>query len=175
LIPRQMSQTEAQTRFDSLAAVASPQEILGEWRGHELFCGHPLEGLLTACRWWGKRFESAQCVYPQIYERRNGSTFCVDPARMPMSKTLSRQPQWLVRLLFAAAYPYVRSKKSAAHLEVQQFRGQQSVAMVYDRLPITDYLRRIDDNHLMGMMVMDKDRSGQNLFFVLERANPITK
>jgi hypothetical protein len=169
VIPTQLSQADALALFDSLPAVVDPTEMLGDWRGHELFCGHPLEGLLSACRWWGKRFVDAEHVYPQIFARADGSTFSTNPARMPMSPWLSRRPEWLIRLIFRVAYPYVHSEKSSAHLAMAEYHGQPGVAMVYDKLPIIDHFRRIDANQLLAIMDMAADNSGKSLFFTLEK------
>lgn len=47
-----------------------------------------------------------------------------------------------------------------------EFRGRLSAAMIYDRRPIIDHFRRIDDNAMMGIM----DRKGKiEVYFYLER------
>lgn len=42
--------------------------------------------------------------------------------------------------------------------------------MVYDRQPIVDYFRRIDEDQLAGMMVVEGDE--RRYFFRLRRADP---
>ncbi len=47
-----------------------------------------------------------------------------------------------------------------------EFRGQVSAAMIYDRRPIIDHFRRIDDQTVMGIM----DQRGKiEIYFYLER------
>ena len=54
----------------------------------------------------------------------------------------------------------------AATLRPVTFRGKTSAAMIYDRLPIIDHFRRIDDDAVMGIM----DQKGQiEVYFYLER------
>jgi hypothetical protein len=162
------TQQEAWELFDSLGSVGL-DEVMGLWRGRELFCGHPLEGLLTACNWYGKRFESSEVVYPMLFCRRNGRIFSTNPRRMPLSVALNRLPDTLIRGLFRCAYPYVATTKKGAHLEMREYRGLTSVAMVYEGLAVTDYFRRLDDGSLLGIMDLANDKSGKKFFFILSR------
>jgi len=58
--------------FDSLPAMPA-QRMLGDWTGGVLSRGHPVEGQLTAMRWGGKRFNSADEVYPIISQDDQGN------------------------------------------------------------------------------------------------------
>lgn len=51
-----------------------------------------------------------------------------------------------------------------------EFRGKHSVAMIYNYLPIIDHFRKVDDEHIMGIMTV-KDRC--EVYFYLTR-NPDT-
>ncbi|MEB3303574.1 MAG: GXWXG domain-containing protein, partial [Cyanobacteriota bacterium] len=51
------SMAEALALFDELDPV-TPEELIGSWRGEGFATGHPLDGLLEAWHWQGKRFES---------------------------------------------------------------------------------------------------------------------
>jgi hypothetical protein len=54
----------------------------------------------------------------------------------------------------------------AAVLRPVAFRGKTSAAMIYDRLPIIDHFRKIDDEAVMGIM----DHKGRiEVYFYLER------
>ena len=59
-----------------------------------------------------------------------------------------------VRAAFAAGHPYLRAHHPAAKLRAENFRGERSAAMVYDRRPIADHFRRIDDDRVLGLMEM---------------------
>jgi hypothetical protein len=163
------SQKEAMALFDSLREVM-PEEMLGTWTGTELFCGHPLEGLLTTCNWYGKRFESATVVYPMLFARKNGSLFSTNPARMPMSVTLNRMPRPIVRFLFNCGRFYLKSNLPGARLETANYRGKLSAAMVYTSLPVIDHFRRVDENRVLGIMELATDKSGLDFFFLLTRS-----
>jgi hypothetical protein len=52
--------------FDRLEPVA-PEEVLGRWRGEGFPTGHPLDGLLEAWHWHGKRFDSPEEVHPLVF------------------------------------------------------------------------------------------------------------
>ena len=54
----------------------------------------------------------------------------------------------------------------SAVLRPVEFRGKVSAAMIYDRLPIIDHFRAIDEDAVMGIM----DRKGKiEVYFYLER------
>jgi hypothetical protein len=64
--------------FDWLAPVDAGF-MLGAWRGSGFHTGHPLDGLLEACRWHGKRFEDAEHVHPLVFETLGGRARSVNP------------------------------------------------------------------------------------------------
>lgn len=47
--------------------------------------------------------------------------------------------------------------------------GEETAAMVYDRQPIVDYFRRINDNAFAGMMVVEGDE--RRYFFSLRKVD----
>jgi hypothetical protein len=53
-----------------------------------------------------------------------------------------------------------------AFLQEIEFRGKISTSLVYKHLPMTDFLRKIDNNTVMGIM---KTRDKLNLYFYLEK------
>jgi Domain of unknown function (DUF4334) len=67
-------------------------------------------------------------------------------------------------MAFAAGRPFLRSHHSAASLRAVNFRGKRSAALIYDRQPIVDHFRRIDDNRVLGLMEM---RGMERPFFFL--------
>jgi hypothetical protein len=162
------STAEALALFDQLNPV-TPEELLGSWRGEGFATGHPLDGLLEACHWQGKLFESLEEVHPLVFEGWGGSPVHVDPSRLPMGLLRAR---WVGRLaplgaLFPRLAPLVSTRTSAARLRGTLYRGKVSAAMVYDALPIVDVFRRLDAHTLLG--VMDCKGMEQPFFFVLRR------
>lgn len=160
--------TSALALFDQLAPV-TPAELLGEWRGEGLATGHPLDGLLEAWHWHGKRFLSAEAVHPLIFAVAGGRRISVDPNWVPMA--LVRAP-WVGRLaplgiLAPWLLPLLATRKPRAHLRQLWYRGRLSTAMAYDQLPITDIFRRLDGHTLLGLM--DARGLEHPFFFTLRR------
>ncbi len=109
MIPGQVhTSSTALALFDQLAPVA-PAELLGDWHGQGLATGHPLDGVLEAWHWHGKRFLSTEAVHPLIFAAAGGRRISVDPNWVPMAllrapwvgrlAPLGRLAPWLVPLL----------------------------------------------------------------------------
>jgi hypothetical protein len=159
----------ALARFDRLPPV-DPAELLGRWRGESFASGHPLDGVLEAFHWQGKAFHSPERVDPLLFETANGS---VVPLRalMPDPRWLERWP-WLAsraagRLFQRLLLPLLICRTPQARLRRLEHRGVSTAAMVYDRLPIIDVFRRLDERTLLGLM--DARGIEQPFFFVLRR------
>jgi len=163
-----LSPAAALELFDGLEPV-TPDELLGSWRGEGFPTGHPLDGLLEAWHWQGKRFDSTEEVHPLVFRGRGAAEVCVNPARVPMALL---RASWVGRLipfggLFPWLAPLVVTRHSAARLRSTLYRDKVSAAMIYDHLPIVDVFRRLDGERLLG--VMDAKGMVQPFFFVLRR------
>jgi hypothetical protein len=162
--------TSALARFDGLEGV-SVDDMLGRWRGVSLPTGHPLDGLLEGLGWWGKSFESADRVHPLLFQAGSGAPVPLEPSLMPVGLAL-RMPvlanSAAMRRAFRAALPALRTARPAARLEQREFRGKASAAMVYRRLPITDHFRLIDDERVLGLMVLRRPAEPY-FYFLLSR------
>lgn len=159
---------EALALFDTLPALA-PEELLGEWRGAELPTGHPLDGLLDATGWAGKRFDDAERVHPLLFwDAGRTGTFAVDPSRVPLRipvPTALRRP-WLHRVI-TAARPLVATSRYTARLRTTEYRGVATATMIYDARPINDVFRRVSPTRVLGLM--DRRGDAAPYFFVLNR------
>ncbi|NYG58285.1 hypothetical protein BJ980_001208 [Nocardioides daedukensis] len=106
-----------------LAPVDVP-DILGHWTGGDFATGHVVSTVLTKSRWHGKWFDSPLEVTPIV---------CRDEAGQ-----------------------LVANEKAAggggASLWNLEFRGEVTATMVYDRLPVFDHFKAVDENTLMGIM-----------------------
>lgn len=162
---RPLPTAEALARFDALPGL-DPDNLVGQWRGATLPTDHPLDGLLEALGWHGKVIESPDRVHPLLFRLRSGRVVPLDPALMPTSVAL-RWPALArsapTRAAFAALGPMFRARGPAAKLAWREFRGRRSAALVYDRQPITDHLRRADEDRVVGLM----ERKGMAPFFFL--------
>ena len=130
-------------------------EMTGRWRGAELPTGSPLDGLLTAYRWWGKEVVDADTVHPLLFPDRAGRPRPVEPAIAPL--TLLRRAPALARsrparLAFTSVRPLLTTRRPTARLRPVVHRGVPTAALVYDRLPVVDVFRQVTPDLLLGLM-----------------------
>ncbi|MGW0042520.1 DUF4334 domain-containing protein [Rhodococcus sp. NPDC003348] len=162
---------EARTVFDD-AAPATPDFMIGTWRGAELRTGNKMDGMLDASGWWGKQFVDAETVHPLLFPSAGGaSLWALDPRRVPFNLLMSSavpsfEGRDLSRLV-TTARPLVATRKPKARLRNTAFRGVDTATMIYDAHPINDVFRRIDDDTVIGWM--DLRGSDRPYFFSLRR------
>ncbi|MEP7762584.1 DUF4334 domain-containing protein [Sanguibacter sp. 25GB23B1] len=160
--------------FDTLPAV-DPSALVGlgtagSWRGSEIPTRHPLDGVLERLGWHGKRFDTEEDVHPLVFRGRDDRLVCVDPRFLPLGLALR-----VARLLrtapaaraFALVRPALATTRPQARLRAVEYRGTVSAAMVYDRQPIIDAFRRVDEHTVLG--VMDLRGMRMPYVFVLRR------
>jgi len=93
-----------------------------------------------------------------------GQKFNVQPALMPIG-FLVRYPslkRLLNQRLFLLARPLFSTRHPGARLRMTEYRGVISATMIYDRQPINDVFRKMDENAVLGLMDM---RGMQRPFF----------
>lgn len=130
-------------------------DLVGRWRGSELPTGHRLDGLLTAHGWYGKEVVDAETVHPLLFPDRAGVPRPVDPRFAPIALLraapgLARTP--VARAAFTVARPLLTTRRPAARVREVRSRGVLTAAIVYDRLPVVDAFRRVDDDTVLGLM-----------------------
>jgi hypothetical protein len=117
--------------------------LLGSWRGFAFPTGHPVERMLTASRWHGKRFDALDDAKPLICRAEDGSL-----------------------------YSDTTSGRGGASLWNIEFRGEVTATMVYDGMPVFDHFKRVDGAHLLGVMNGKAGgvlAGGHRFYFGLER------
>src|SRR5690606_10529005 len=85
----------------------------------------------------------------------------MDPARIPLGLALRFHKLGRTRAaknLFSYLQPALRAKGPVASLKAISFNGVTSAAMAYDKQPIIDHFRRIDEHRIMGAMLIDGDK-----------------
>jgi hypothetical protein len=123
--------------------VVDVASILGSWRGFAFLTGHPIEKVLSAGRWHGKRFVAPDDAKPLICRADDGSL-----------------------------YSDTTAGRGEASLWNVEFRGEVTATMVYDGMAVLDHFKRVDDDTLMGVMngkpalVLP---TGHHFYFGLER------
>lgn len=158
---------EALAVFDSLPPI-SLEAMIGNWRGGGLATGHPLDGLLEAYGWHGKRFTSPDDVDPLVFAAGRGKTVALDPRYLPVALVCALRPHrwsWTAGV-FALASRLIRTRQPTARLRMIEHRGMTSAAMIYDRQPIVDHFREVEPSLLMGLMDL---RGMPPFFFTLRR------
>lgn len=162
------SVTDALALFDALPAVSVP-DMLGRWKGSGLTTGNPLDGLLEAYHWHGKRFDPPDDAQPLIFADRQG-LFSVNPAGLPLT-TLLRWGQSLSDQRLARTVGRIlrlrQTSRPTARLRMMEFRGVVTGTMIYDALPINDHFRTAGPDTLLG--AMDLRGLDAPFFFVLRR------
>ncbi|ACZ32331.1 conserved hypothetical protein [Xylanimonas cellulosilytica DSM 15894] len=169
-LERGTTTAEAFAFFDALPAVGV-DEVLGRWRGSGLPTGHPLDGVLEALGWHGKRFAGPLDAHPLICDDGRGGLVDVNPAFVPLPLLLRfpavfRHP--VVARPARAALPLLGTRRPRARLRSAACRGVVTATMTYDALPIDDAFRAVDDDTLLGLMEARGMRDP--FFFVLRRA-----
>lgn len=135
--------------LDALWADLEPvdaADILGAWRGFAFPTGHPIEKVLAASRWHGKRFDALDDAKPLICRADDGSL-----------------------------YADTTAGRGGASLWNVEFRGETTATMVYDGMPVLDHFKRVDEDTLMGVMNGKPDvvlADGRHFWFGLERDTP---
>ncbi|MCX7678798.1 MAG: DUF4334 domain-containing protein [Spirochaetes bacterium] len=162
-----MNVHEALTYFDSLEPVTI-DFMIGQWRGESYPTGHPWDHLLEKYHWYGKLFIDYNHVQPLLFTSVFGSLVPINPLFLPLSLLRYR----IFRTsacgkLFQLSIPLFRAWESCARLRMVECRGKSSAALVYDRQPIIDVFRKIDENTVIGMM--DYKKIPQPYFFLLKR------
>jgi Domain of unknown function (DUF4334)/GXWXG protein len=123
-------------------------------KGSELPTGHPLDGLLEAFGWHGKRVGNPDETHPRVFEGAAG-LFSVNPALLPVSLAVR-----FSRLVLTHPMPVIgrrlvrmaRTSKPRARLRMMEYRGVVTATMSYDALPINDHFRRVDADTMIGVM-----------------------
>jgi len=162
-----LSSKDAVAWFDSLAP-ASAEDMIGAWRGEEVPSGHPMDGLLAASSWHGKRFETADAVYPLIHDVPLWGRRALNPQFLPL-RFITAMPgrDRFLRASFPLLAPLFFTRVPRARLRTIQFRDRAHAAMCYDNKPINDVFARLDDESVLGWM--DFKGMAQPYFFKLTR------
>ncbi|MCM2457588.1 DUF4334 domain-containing protein [Rhizobium sp. CG4] len=160
-------------RFQRLPPV-DLQEMIGLWEGRGIPSGHPLDGVLENLGWFGKRFSAEMRADALLFRAGQKRLIPIDPAWVPLRFALRVHRLGRTQVsshLFSYLLPWMRARGSVASLKSQPFQGVMSAAMIYDRQPIVDHFRKIDDGIIMGAMVVNGD--DRVYFFELERVEQV--
>lgn len=156
--------------FDSLAPVDT-DFMLGCWQGGGFHTNHPMDGLLEAFHWHGKRFDDSESVHPLVFRTLGGNNASLNPGFMGASLWLAGKlpvpKSAAMGKCFQLLIPLMSTRKPRARLRMTGYRGKNSATMIYDQLPINDVFRKVDNNTVLG--AMDLRGLARPLFFILRR------
>ena len=160
--------TEALLFFDELATV-DLEFMVGRWKGFGLNTNHPMDGWLEIAGWYGKEFSDRDRVHPLLFLDKDKQVVKVTPVLLGLELALrfSQLKNKALKPIFNLITSILKNDKSQARMRMVEYRGKISATMIYDRLPINDVFRKIDDNTLLGLM--DFKGMQQPFFFILHR------
>jgi len=131
--------------------------MIGTRKGAEFPCGHPNDGLLADCGWFGKRFKDADIVDPLLsYKANRKSLFAADPLKKFRASTEGVKE-------IASVQKEIETSKPTTRLWLAEYRGKVRGAA------IIDYFHQADDDTLLGVMDSRSDKG--TYFFVLRRVS----
>ena len=137
-----------------------PHEMIGLWKGSGIPASHPLDGVLENLGWFGKRFTPDLRADALLFRSGKDTVISINPARIPLGLAFlfhSIGRTRVARKLFRYLQCGLQAKGPVASLRVINFQGMTSAAMVYDKQPIIDHFRRIDEHRIMGAMTIKGD------------------
>jgi hypothetical protein len=149
-----------------------PRELVGLWRGRGIPADHPFDGVLENLGWFGKRFTPNMRADALLFRSGEHWLTAVDPKWIPLRLALRFHRlgrMAAAKNLFSYLQRRLRARGPVASLKTMVFDGVESAAMVYDDQPIVDYFRRIDEDRVMGAMVISGDE--RVYLFELERVD----
>ncbi|NEI35112.1 DUF4334 domain-containing protein [Rhizobium leguminosarum] len=162
-------QEEMAAWFRSLDPV-QPKDMVGLWSGVSIPSGHPLDGVLENLNWFGKRFHSDMRADALLFTWRPGRLVPLEPSLLPIGLAIKMAPfgrTFVARGWFSYLQKVLRARGTTASLRLQALDGIETAAMIYDKQPIVDYFRRIDDDEIAGMMCVRGDP--RRFFFKLRK------
>jgi hypothetical protein len=180
LLPSVPTTTDEALEIFDVAEAVDTTFMIGTWHGAEVPTGHPMDGLLAATGWWGKRFVDGETVHPLLFPTMDGKgLWALNPAlafgglgvtsKLPAKLALPRTLP--VAGVIAALRPVLQTRSAKARLRTTRYRGTDTATMIYDQLPINDVFRRLSDDAVIG--AMDLRGSRRPYFFALYRDNSL--
>jgi hypothetical protein len=127
---------------------------------------------LENLQWFGKRFHPDLRADALLFQWRPGRLVPIEPSLFPIKLALRVAGfgrTFIARNWFSYLQKAFRARATTAKLTLRMVDGSETAAMVYDKQPIVDHFRRIGDDELAGMMVVEGDE--RRYFFRLTRVD----
>ncbi len=138
-----LTQADMAVTFDTLNPV-SIDMLIGTWKVDPSYAETLGGKMLIESGWWGARFVDAETVDPLLYPKPDGNgVFAADlPSVLAVLSTGERD--------ISARRNEVETSAPIGRLRMVEYRGVLTATLVYDQVPVLDYLRAIDSGTIVA-------------------------
>ena len=138
-----VTQADLAKAFDTLTPV-SIDMLTGTWRIDPSYAESPGGAMLIESGWWGARFVDAETVDPLLYPKPDGiGVFAADlQSVLAVLSTGERD--------ISARRDEVETSTPIGRLRMVEYRDVLTATLVYDQVPVLDYLRAIDSDTIVA-------------------------
>lgn len=158
------TQTALADAFDALAP-AGVGMLTGFWKADPGYAETPGGRLLIESGWWGARFVDQETVHPLLFRTGDGDgLFAADLLRV--LALLGDGAQDL-----SARREQVETSAPIGRVRMIEYRGVVTATLVYDQVPVLDYLRVVD-NDTMVAAVEGRGMVERPAYALLRRCKP---
>ena len=138
-----VTQADLAVAFDTLSP-ASIDMLIGTWKVDPSYAESPGGKMLIESGWWGARFVDAETVQPLLYPRPDGNgVFAADlQSVLAVLSTGERD--------ISARRNEIETSTPIGRLRMVEYRDVLTATLVYDQVPVLDYLRAIDSDTIVA-------------------------
>lgn len=138
-----VTQDDLAVAFDTLNSV-SIEMLTGTWKVDPSYTETSGGKMLIESGWWGARFVDAETVDPLLYPTPDGNAvFAADlQAVLAVLSTGERD--------IPARRNEVETSTPIGRLRMVEYRDVLTATLVYDQVPVLDYLRAIDRDTIVA-------------------------
>jgi hypothetical protein len=137
------TQQQMAAAFDALDPVGVDM-LVGLWEADPGYAETPGGRLLVESGWWGARFTDAETVDPLLFRSDDGDgLFAADLLRV---LALIREGAQNI----SARRTEVETSAPIGRVRMIEYRGVVTATLVYDQVPVLDYLRAVDNNTVIA-------------------------
>jgi hypothetical protein len=156
-----VTQADLAVVFDNLNPVTIDM-LIGTWKVDPSYGETPGGKMLIESGWWGARFVDAETVDPLLYPEPDGNGVFAADLRSVLAVLSTGERD------IPAMRREVETSAPIGRLRMVEYRGVPTATLVYDQVPVLDYLRAIDSDTIVAA-VEHRDRVNQPDYALLRR------
>lgn len=157
-----VTQRDLAAVFDTLGPVTMSM-LAGSWRADPSYSETPGGALLIRGGWWGARFTDTESVDPLLFPDAAGrGVFAAD-----LVKVLTLLSSGVEDI--STRRRDVETTAPIGRVRMVEYRGLVSAALIYDQVPVLDYLRAVDQDTIVAA-VEGRGMADQPAFVRLHRS-----